>query len=281
MMLAVAGFTVPSFVLALRAGAGLRRAARLAAVGRQDSWRSAILPIVTLGLGGAAMLARFTRSAMLEVLGQPYIRTASAKGVPLAARRDRACAAQRGDPDRRPSWASWSGTLIAGAVVVESVFAWPGIGRLLVVGGRQPRPRGRAVHPAAGRRYHGDVQHDRRLPLWLPRSAPARARAGMIGSTLKPLSRSAVSRLLRGVAAAHARWRGRLDRADARDRAPAPSPRALWLHRARPARAAGSAGLLGGTVAHPLGTDELGRDVLSRLIVSIRTQPADRLRRDR
>jgi peptide/nickel transport system permease protein len=48
----------------------------------QDSWRHAILPITTLSLGGAAVLARFTRSAMLEVLGQRYIRTAAAKGVP-------------------------------------------------------------------------------------------------------------------------------------------------------------------------------------------------------
>ena len=45
--------------------------------GGQETWRHAILPIVTLGIGGAAVLARFTRSAMLEVLGQPYIRTAS------------------------------------------------------------------------------------------------------------------------------------------------------------------------------------------------------------
>jgi peptide/nickel transport system permease protein len=46
--------------------------------GGQGDWRNAVLPVVTLGIGGAAVLARFTRSAMLEVLGQPYIRTASA-----------------------------------------------------------------------------------------------------------------------------------------------------------------------------------------------------------
>ena len=46
-----------------------------------DKPTSAILPIVTLGIAGAAILARFTRSAMLEVLGQPYIRAASAKGL--------------------------------------------------------------------------------------------------------------------------------------------------------------------------------------------------------
>ena len=51
----------------------------------QDSWLNAILPIVTMGFGGAALLARFTRSAMLEVLGQSYIRTASAKGLSWSA----------------------------------------------------------------------------------------------------------------------------------------------------------------------------------------------------
>ena len=64
-----------------RAGADLRGPARLAAVGRQRHLAQRILPVITLGTGGAGVLARFTRSAMLEVLGQPYIRTASAKGV--------------------------------------------------------------------------------------------------------------------------------------------------------------------------------------------------------
>ncbi len=82
MTLSVAGFTIPSFVLGLTLV--LIFAVKLGVLpsGGQESWRHAILPIVTLGIGGAAVLARFTRSAMLEVLGQPYIRTASAKGVP-------------------------------------------------------------------------------------------------------------------------------------------------------------------------------------------------------
>ena len=82
MMTAVAGFTVPSFVLALLLVLVFAVQVGWLPYGGQDSWRHAILPIATLSLGGAAVLARFTRSAMLEVLGQPYIRTASAKGVP-------------------------------------------------------------------------------------------------------------------------------------------------------------------------------------------------------
>jgi peptide/nickel transport system permease protein len=100
--------------------------------GGQDSWRHAILPIATLSFGGAAVLARFTRSAMLEILGQPYIRTASAKGVPW-----RQVVTGHALPNAAIPTVTiigfMVGSLIAGAVVVESVFSWPGVGRLLVV----------------------------------------------------------------------------------------------------------------------------------------------------
>jgi peptide/nickel transport system permease protein len=132
MVVAVAGFTVPSFVLGLLLV--LLFAVQLGWLpsGGQESWRHAILPVVTLGLGGAAVLARFTRSAMLEVLGQPYIRTASAKGVPW-----RAVVTGHALPNAAIPTVTiigfMVGSLIAGAVVVESVFSWPGVGRLLVV----------------------------------------------------------------------------------------------------------------------------------------------------
>jgi peptide/nickel transport system permease protein len=129
---AVAGFTVPSFVLGLVLVLVFAVQLGWLPSGGQDSWRSAILPIVTLGLGGAGILARFTRSAMLEVLGQPYIRTASAKGVPWAA-----VVRNHALPNAAVPTVTvvgfMVGSLIAGAVVVESVFSWPGVGRLLVV----------------------------------------------------------------------------------------------------------------------------------------------------
>ncbi|PHK95250.1 ABC transporter permease [Pseudoroseomonas rhizosphaerae] len=132
MLLAVAGFTVPSFVLGLLLV--LLFAVQLGWLpsGGQESWRHAILPVITLGLGGAAVLARFTRSAMLEVLGQPYMRTALAKGVPWRV-------AVRGHALPNAAIPTVTivgfmiGSLLAGAVVVESVFSWPGVGRLLVV----------------------------------------------------------------------------------------------------------------------------------------------------
>lgn len=132
MALAVAGFTVPSFVLGLILVLIFAVSLGWLPSGGQDSWRNIILPVITMSLGGAGVLARFTRSAMLEVLGQPYIRTATAKGVPWAA-------VVRGHALPNAAIPTVTiigfmvGTLIAGAVVVESVFSWPGVGRLLVV----------------------------------------------------------------------------------------------------------------------------------------------------
>ncbi|MFC0406698.1 ABC transporter permease [Roseomonas elaeocarpi] len=132
MFTAVAGFTVPSFVLGLVLVLVFAVQLGWLPSGGQDSWRHAILPVITLGIGGAAVLARFTRSAMLEVLGQPYMRTALAKGVPwpVAVRRH---ALPNAAIPTVTIVGFMVGSLLAGAVVVESVFSWPGVGRLLVV----------------------------------------------------------------------------------------------------------------------------------------------------
>ena len=132
MAAAVAGFTVPSFVLGLVLVLVFAVGLGWLPSGGQDSVLSPVLPVITLGVGGAAILARFTRSTMLDVLGQPYIRTALAKGVPWRA-------AVRGHALPNAAIPTVTivgfmiGSLIAGAVVVESVFSWPGVGRLLVV----------------------------------------------------------------------------------------------------------------------------------------------------
>ena len=132
MALAVAGFTVPSFVLGLILVLIFAVSLGWLPSGGYDSVRSLVLPVITMSLGGAGVLARFTRSAMLEVLGQPYIRAATAKGVPWAS-------VVRGHALPNAAIPTVTiigfmvGTLIAGAVVVESVFSWPGVGRLLVV----------------------------------------------------------------------------------------------------------------------------------------------------
>jgi peptide/nickel transport system permease protein len=78
------------------------------------------------------VLARFTRSAMLEVLGRPYIRAASAKGLTW-----RQVITSHALPNAAIPTVTiigfMVGGLMAGAVVTESVFAWPGLGQLLVI----------------------------------------------------------------------------------------------------------------------------------------------------
>ncbi len=148
MALAVAGFTVPSFVMGLTLVLVFAVQLGWLPSGGQDSWRHAILPIITLGIGGAAVLARFTRSAMLEVLGQPYIRAASAKGVPWYQVIWKHALPNAAIPTVTIV-GFMVGTLIAGAVVVESVFSLAG--RRAAAGRRsgKPRSRRRAMHPAA------------------------------------------------------------------------------------------------------------------------------------
>ena len=131
MTVAVAGFTVPSYVLGLVLVLVFAVTLGWLPSGGQDSWRSAVLPVLTLGFGGAGVLARFTRSAMLEVLGQPFIRAASAKGVPWP-RVVRNHALPNAAVPTVTVVGFLLGSLVAGSVVVENVSSWPGIGRLLV-----------------------------------------------------------------------------------------------------------------------------------------------------
>lgn len=132
MVMAIVGFAMPSFIMALLLVLVFSVNLGWFPAGGQESWRHAILPIVTMGFGGAALLARFTRSAMLEVLGQSYIRTGSAKGLAWAAVVWRHALPNAAIPTVTII-GFMLGSLVAGAVVVESVFSWPGVGRLLVV----------------------------------------------------------------------------------------------------------------------------------------------------
>jgi peptide/nickel transport system permease protein len=131
MAASVAGFTMPSFVLALVLVLVFAVDLGWLPSGGNDHWWSAILPVLTLSAGGAAVLARFTRSAMVEVLGQPYIRTASAKGLLW-----RAVVRRHALPNAAIPVVTMVGFmvggLLAGAVVTESVFSWPGLGQLMV-----------------------------------------------------------------------------------------------------------------------------------------------------
>jgi peptide/nickel transport system permease protein len=131
MAISVAGFTLPSFVLALLLVLVFAVQLGWLPASGNGSIAHMILPIITLGTAGAAIMARFTRSAMLEVLGQPYVRAASAKGVSWQRVITRHALPNAAIPTVTIV-GFMVGSLVAGAVVVESVFSWPGIGRLLV-----------------------------------------------------------------------------------------------------------------------------------------------------
>ncbi|MGC4190219.1 MAG: ABC transporter permease [Thermomicrobiales bacterium] len=101
-----------------------------------DRAQHLILPAISLGVGPAAIIARLTRSSMLEVLSQDYIRTARAKGL------------ASGVVVRRHAFRNvlvpvltvvglQVGFLLGGAVLVEIVFSWPGMGELIVNGIQQ------------------------------------------------------------------------------------------------------------------------------------------------
>lgn len=92
-----------------------------------------VLPAVTLGMSTAAIIARMSRSSMLEVLRSDYIRTARAKGLAEAAVVNRHAFRNALIPVITVVGLQM-GTLLSGAVLTETVFAWPGIGRLLVEG---------------------------------------------------------------------------------------------------------------------------------------------------
>ena len=207
-----------------------------------------------------ASIARLTRSAVLEVLRADYVRTARAKGVS----RDRwswsSTPQERRAADRHDHGLQF-GTLLGGAVVTETVFAWPGIGRLAIQSIynrdypvvqstvflsavlfivinfcrgpalRRPRPaRARELRRPAARSRPG-----RRPPRALDgRSAAASSCALPRRGVAAPL----LARTIRSAVAAGA---------------------------ARGADAGGADGK-----AHLLGTDHLGRDVLSRMIYGAR-----------
>ena len=94
-------------------------------------WRYLILPAVTMGTSLAAILTRMVRTAMLEELGQDYIRTARAKGLSESAVVWRHALPNALVPIVTIVGLQF-GALLAGAIVTETIFSWPGIGRLVV-----------------------------------------------------------------------------------------------------------------------------------------------------
>ena len=90
-----------------------------------------VLPAITMGSALAAILARMVRTSMLEELGQDYIRTARAKGLPERTVVYRHALRNALIPVLTVVGLQF-GALLAGAIVTETIFSWPGIGRLTI-----------------------------------------------------------------------------------------------------------------------------------------------------
>jgi peptide/nickel transport system permease protein len=100
-----------------------------AGVGTADFMQHLVLPAITLGSGLAAILTRMVRTSMLEELGQDYIRTARAKGLSENVVVYRHALRNALNPVLTVVGLQF-GSLLAGAIVTETIFGWPGIGRL-------------------------------------------------------------------------------------------------------------------------------------------------------
>jgi peptide/nickel transport system permease protein len=100
-------------------------------VSGSGTWEHLVLPSITLGGALAAILTRMVRTAMLEELGQDYIRTARAKGLSERTVVYKHALRNAMIPVLTVVGLQF-GSLLAGAIVTETIFSWPGIGRLTV-----------------------------------------------------------------------------------------------------------------------------------------------------
>src|SRR5690349_14469264 len=100
-------------------------------VSGSETWEHLVLPALTLGGSLAAILTRMVRTAMLEELGQDYIRTARAKGLSEKAVVYKHALRNAMIPVLTVVGLQF-GALLAGTIVTETIFSWPGIGRLTI-----------------------------------------------------------------------------------------------------------------------------------------------------
>ncbi|WP_342599980.1 nickel ABC transporter permease [Psychrobacillus sp. FSL H8-0483] len=131
MVVALIGISLPSFWLGLLLMYVFSVKLQWLPVAGWDSTAHIILPAITLGAGGAAIVARMTRSSMLEVVGQDYIRTAKAKGLKGHVIIYKHALRNALIPVITVVGLQF-GSLLGGTVLVESVFAINGIGRMIV-----------------------------------------------------------------------------------------------------------------------------------------------------
>ncbi|CUX71321.1 MULTISPECIES: ABC transporter permease [Agrobacterium] len=124
---AVLGYSVPNFLLGLTLIFVFAVWLRVLPSSGSSTWQHAILPVATFGLVNAAAIARFARSALIEVLEQPYIAAARADGIPKWE-----VVIRHALPNAAIPMVTMLGFvaagLLGGSAIVETVFAWPGLG---------------------------------------------------------------------------------------------------------------------------------------------------------
>lgn len=136
MVIALLGVSMPVFWLGLMLILTFSVKLGWLPSGGFDGFKSIILPAITLGVGSAAIITRMTRSSMLEVIRQDYIRTARAKGVAEKVVINKHALKNALIPIITVVGLQF-GHLLGGAVLTESVYSWPGVGRLMVDAIRQ------------------------------------------------------------------------------------------------------------------------------------------------
>jgi peptide/nickel transport system permease protein/oligopeptide transport system permease protein len=128
---ALFGISMPVFWLGLMLVVVFSIVLRWLPAGGTGSWQHVVLPSVTLASFAVAFIARMTRSTMLETLSQDYINTARSKGL-----KEKIVVIKHALKNALIPIVTvvglQFGLLLGGAVLTETVFAWPGIGRLIV-----------------------------------------------------------------------------------------------------------------------------------------------------
>ncbi|MBG9943744.1 nickel ABC transporter permease [Brevibacillus formosus] len=131
MLTAISGISLPGFWLGLILIQVFSVTLGWFPTGGVESWKSYVLPSLTLGAGIMSMLARFTRSSLLETLKEDFIRTGRAKGLKESVVVRKHALKNSMIPVVTIAGLQF-GFLLGGSVVVETVFSIPGMGRLLI-----------------------------------------------------------------------------------------------------------------------------------------------------
>lgn len=132
----ITGYTIPNFVFGIILIFIFSLKLRLLPSGSTGTWKNFVMPTIAMAVGPTASVARLTRSSLLDVIRQEYLDSARAKGVAEWKVIVKHALRNALIPVITILGAQLS-TIIGGSVVVETVFAWPGIGTLIVTAAQQ------------------------------------------------------------------------------------------------------------------------------------------------